>query len=457
MPDFGQRSSVDLITGGFKDLGEQGMRADAEAKKEAELNRVLHPANQKWIEAIRSGRMSPVEAAVAAHQEHDMLGTPHVNTPPQQGMAPPPSAGVAPGAVPVGAQEDPSFPAPERTMSVDMPPQSAEPQIQGSQVASRGGMTSAAPSYGPRGNGGRGGLTAPAERPYTVRDLNDAEAISKMQRPDTVETAKVRGEAAVRAAIARGASAEEVARIRGEFGLQREDKKGDRADKDRKERARQFDGMLQWRYDSLREDMDKVRESLRSRESIASGGQSDKSAIEMIKMDVETLNKVQTEIDRLQNELVRAQSVAVGSQDDDLIHESKQKIADLQRERDDLKRSVDSDMRHHGGRSGIPETPGTQYAPPPGSQGPAYRPNQLPGAQPRGQGGPPPPIQQGADVREPKTITLRDRATGRVKTVPAAVAEAAIRDVGQEKFMSLYEIAGSADEQTDDSVSIPPR
>lgn len=76
--DYGARPWSEVINevgGGIRGAIEKRQATDAadelKAKGEAEQNRALHPATQKWLQKVLSGEMSPTEAAVAAHQEID--------------------------------------------------------------------------------------------------------------------------------------------------------------------------------------------------------------------------------------------------------------------------------------------------------------------------------------------------------------------------------------------------
>lgn len=460
MEDFGQRSNVDLLTQGFGVRDANKRYAEEKAAKEAEMNRVLHPSNQKWIEAIRSGRMTPAEAAVAAHAEYDQLGVPHVNTPPN-GMG--------------GGMGGPA----EKTVQVDLPPDTninahgseggyhvqrqseldgrmmesnltpddpyGQNTVQPSQLGQRGGMTSVARSPREDVPPSGGGMTAP----YTVRDMNDAKTISGMQRPDPVATQRERNVGNAEVANIRAGGGRDVAKIKGEFGIQREGMKGDQKTADRQEKARQFDDYLKWRYASLENQRQITGMISKAKQHIASMSMGDKTSGENLKMDVGLLEKINGEISRLQNEMVRSSSQPGPGVDPELREKSKAMIEDLQMQAADLMLSIDHQMRGRGGRGGIEETPGSKGPWGPGAggtMGPNRRPNDRQNAGGRNVGGPP-PINTDTDVRAPKVIQLRDRKTGKVAPVPADKIDAAMQEVGEEEFLKMYEIAGSTEQE----------
>ncbi len=65
----------DRINGALDERRALALQDEEKAKKEADMNRVLHPATQKWLSKVLTGEMDPVSAAAAAHQEID-YGTP---------------------------------------------------------------------------------------------------------------------------------------------------------------------------------------------------------------------------------------------------------------------------------------------------------------------------------------------------------------------------------------------
>jgi hypothetical protein len=266
-----------------------------------------------------------------------------------------------------------------------------------------------------------------------------------MQRSDTVGAARVRAD-----------GQRDVAGIRGEYGELREGHRDERADKDRKERARQFDGHIGFKENELRGKLAAIRKNAEARHRAGEQSKKDKTQQELLKGDEKMLQEINKDIVRLQNELHEAK-MGVGGVDPKLQDRSEKMISELQAQAGDLGREIHRTKQSLGGRQGMEAPPGSPSTGsfdrglPSGAQGPEYQPQGRAAPQ-----GGPPPLPSGPDVRAPRTITLRDRKTGKTAVVPAEVAENALRDVGEEAFMQMYEIAGSADEETHDEVRIPP-
>ncbi len=127
---------------------------------------------------------------------------------------------------------------------------------------------------------------------------------------------------------------------------------------------------------------------------------------------------------------------------DKLQEKSQRMIKELETQAHDLELSIHATKQGMGGRQSMKASPGSPSTGsfarpvPEGANGPDYQP------QGGGQGGPP---LSGPDVREPKTIQLRNRKTGQVRPVPADAVEKALREAGEEAFLQEFEIAGSND------------
>lgn len=144
--DYGARPWSEVINevgGGIRGaIAQKQQRDDVEEQRgraEAEQNRALHPATQKWAQKVLSGEMTAAQAAVAAHTEIDGM----------QGQAP------------TGGS-----PAPDPAM-----------MSSGGKLGDTGqdqGMMPPAPQ--PQ-QGLRSAISEP-ERPFTVRDAQDLEKLA---------------------------------------------------------------------------------------------------------------------------------------------------------------------------------------------------------------------------------------------------------------------------------------
>lgn len=475
MPDFGQRSPVDLVNGGMQDITNEAQRQDDERKKKEALNRVIHPANEKWIRAIQSGQMSPTEAAVAAHREHDQMGTPHFGQ--SQFSGPQPQAGGM-------SQSDGSTPDPTvRSMTIpgDTPDAIKENypatslQVQPSRMqagSADGGVVSPVP----QSSGGMQG-----QRPFTVQDLNDAEGIGKLRpqyRPlqDELAIEKERGKNRGDVATINADGRQNVATTKAGTSIFSTSTKAETADKDRTERGREADNKMQLGRDQIRAINDRLHQMAKDRANAAAQGQIDKLDERRFETEAKQVKDLNDKISAQQIALgeISAKNINPGSDEvQQAQREIRVNIQLMQQKLEDLEASQHDALRSKGMRGNLPDPLGVSPPPGPlqsGASGPAQRPNdpssgipltptssQMPqqampqqsdqstpdipanipvreppsGTGPTGQGGPTMPQIQG--------IQVRDKKTGEVQVISRKVVDSASR---HPNFLNQYEIVG---------------
>lgn len=431
LSDAGAGNYAAVINGAGDRMREQyGQNIQQDQMRQKE-NRALHPAVQKWLQKVMNGEMTPAEAAAAAHQEIDGSGQPGGMSAPPMVQATEPSRLGGPGE---------------------------QGQMGGMQGAAGGAPMPATRQPSPYGGGMQGAAT---ERPMNAMDLQDAQRVGSMAAPYArMETQK---------SIATGnnTSRETIAQTNNEGKNSRQDKAMKYKEKELKQKADQFEAMMAWRYDSLKQDMDKLRASIEARRQMAEdartekkNAQTDKQRDELLKKDIDSLNNIDRNIKDLQDAKVR-----VGTDlEPEQAAQSDKMIAELQREREHLKKSIDFDMRQRGQRQGLRAEPGSYENN--DTEGPVL-PGvgaALPGRSDSADqlGGPLPPDTLGSrkggdvgqrqtiaptlstktDVREPKMIKVKNKITGEEGYIDAAEVESFLGDVGEAEFMKRYEITG---------------
>lgn len=237
---------------------------------------------------------------------------------------------------------------------------------------------------------------------------------------------------------------ETIARTKEEGMNDRFDEKQKFEAKKLKEKAAQFDSMMQYYYDKLDAREDEISAQIRSRERIANSKQGNAEALKLLQEDVKILKKYEDDIARLQNEKTRAGNLLSPEQ----AAIADKMIKDLRKKADHLSFSIDVQMRQRGGRAGLREAPGSG----PDEQpmfGPAQdysrpdnrtRPMNTMNDPQMSSGGNGPPLDTSVDVQEPggPSVWVEDRSTGAQVKIPASVVEADLRKMGSDRWSKKY-------------------
>jgi hypothetical protein len=480
MADWGAESNVGLINSGYAARDVETQRRDAEAKREAEMNRVLHPDNQKFLAMVINGQLSPAQAAVLAHQYHDQLGTPHYSGPQAQGAGMPPP-GPRPGGMTAGLSAD-------RTVEVPLPadqnfnangmegaganlgpvsdlhsavgqpnigmPEGMYPRGEDAYLSTNG-MTSnpiasvaRAPQQAPQG-----------QRPYTVRDALDAEAISKSRRTDQIALQEKRNEGAASTQTLKNQGTSDVANIRGKSAYERARMKDDTTRAQMDQQAQQFSMKMNLEYDKLDKQMERLRVSIKGRKDAVLAGKDDKELKAARDREANEIKNIRNNISGMLREKVRAS--AQGVLNPEIAQQMDEEIHKYQRQLEDLELSQDMSQRDVGMRRNIDAPPGWEKpAPGPGGSrngGVSYQPNQLgrPGGGvlkppdesgddsevPTNDEGGAPPVDTSTPVKEPEAmrgkIKVKNLRTGQVAPIDVKVLATAKK---HPNFNKMYQI-----------------
>lgn len=392
----------------------------AQSQQRADQNRLLHPSVNTWLQKVMAGEMTPAEAAAAAHAEIDGASggsmpsaAQRLGEPGEQGMG----GAAQVRTVPVGRSEMGGYNLP---MMAGEPPPTPMPHMSEPPGLTRGGM---------------GGAAAP----MTQRDLMDAQRVGSIAAPFQRIAGQNERSAADRA------SRETIADLNNTGKNERADKKEKFEEKKLKEKSRQFDAYLKFKYDALQDQMDRLSMEINARRRLAQDARMEKRNDDLLKKDIQTISDIERQIVDLQNAKVRTGDLLEPEQ----AEQSDRMIRDLQRELGHLKSSVQFEMQQRGQRGSLRGEPGSQENEP--KQGP-----ELPGVgaplngQSVGTGrveapvkrGAAPPIKTDVDVREPKMIKVRNKQTGAEGYLDAAEVESFLGDVGEAEFVKRYEITG---------------